>query len=70
MQGHIRKSMREVLIAMSPSIGIASERLLAEFEQLVDLDTHTAGPAPQRDELGPRSADPSRLVLTFQHDCL
>ena len=64
--------MREVLIAMSPSIGIPSERLLEEFEQLadLDLDTHTANPAPHSHARKAPSADPSRLKLSFQHDCL
>ena len=62
--------MREVLIAMSPSIGIPPERLLEEFEQLGNLDTHTAVPTPHSHAREALSADPSRLKLSFQHDCL
>ena len=54
MQGYTRESMRKMLIAMSPSVGIPPERLLQEFEQLV-TDTHIAGPSSHGDSVEPLS---------------
>ena len=70
LQDHIRETMRKVLIAMSPSIGVPSEQLLNEFEQLTTPETYRA-PIQSR-SCQPAGVPPSgsQLQLAFQHDCL
>ena len=71
LQGHIRESMRKVLIALSPNLGISQEHLLSEFDQLIapGCDTHMQS----RDfefAAGLASLDSPQGQLTFQHECL
>ncbi len=42
LQGHIRDSTRQVLIALSPNLRLSHEQLLNEFEQLINPDSETS----------------------------
>ena len=69
LQGHIRGSMRKVLIALSTNLGISQEHLLSEFDQLIapDSETHIQS---RGFAAGLASVDSPQGQLTFQHECL
>lgn len=71
LQGHIRESMRKVLIALSPNLGISQEHLLSEFDQLIapGSDTHIQSRGFEF-AAGLASVDSPQGQLTFQHECL
>ncbi len=70
MQGHIRESMRQVLIALSPNLGIPQEHLLSEFDQLIAPDSETHIQSRSLAAAGLASIDSPQGQLTFQHECL
>ena len=71
LQEHLRESMRKVLIALSPNLGISQEQLLGEFEQLTTPETNipTDQPRAIKTAASP-AAETARLQLAFQHECL
>ena len=63
--------MRQILVALSPNIGIPEEYLLSQFEHLGTLEEY-----PGQQQLrgsaaaGVSSADTALLQLEFDHECL
>ncbi|KAL0030750.1 hypothetical protein WJX77_004631 [Trebouxia sp. C0004] len=70
LQGHIRESMRQVLIALSPNLGIPQEHLLSEFDQLIAPDSETYIQSRGFAAAGLASVESHQGQLTFQHECL
>ncbi|DBA71141.1 TPA: PSII 6.1 kDa protein, variant 3 [Trebouxia sp. C0005] len=71
LQGHIRESMRKVLIALSPKLGISQEHLLSEFDQLLapGSQTHIQSCGFEF-ATGLASVDAPQGQLSFQHECV
>lgn len=75
LQGYVRQSMQQMLVALSPNIGVAAEHLLSEYQQLTspaaaaEACTSTAlGQTLGRRALA--SWTSSKLQLAFEHECL
>lgn len=73
LQGYVRESVKQMLVALSPNIGMSAEHLLAQYEQLTPPEASTSA-APKRkhdpNALEASLALPSGLQLAFQHECL
>lgn len=69
--------MKEMLVALSPSIGLSAEHLLAQYEQMTPpgaCATLLTCITPERKlhsaALGAPPVPASRSQLAFQHECL
>ena len=62
--------MRQMLVALSPSIGVSAEHLLSEYEQLILPGAHAAREQSRSStaQEAPYKAA-SRLQIAFQHEC-
>lgn len=73
LQGYVRESMKQMLVALSPNIGMSAELLLAQYEQLTPPEASTSAAPTHKhdpDALEAPLTPPSRLQLAFQHECL
>lgn len=73
LQGYVRASMKELLVALSPNIGLSAEHLLAQYEQMAPPVAYTCTTPEHNLDPAALDAPPvstSCLQLAFHHECL
>ena len=72
LQGYVRESMKQMLVALSPNIGVSAQHLLAQYEQLTAFDYKSTAPKQNLhfEAIEVPQAASLRVQLAFQHHCL